>query len=170
MCDPRLNSVHLQTNRKQRFRAARSSLLNATGSETMAGQVPNNQHLREGNTAILCDKAANPTQLPYALADREFLYPLKVGINTVGRMPDNDVVIANPYVSRRHVAIVVHANSGCEIHDIASKNGTLINGKPIAGPTKLKSGDRIQLSDYHLVFLNQSDSPSGFRRDPTQVA
>jgi pSer/pThr/pTyr-binding forkhead associated (FHA) protein len=67
------------------------------------------------------------------------------------------VVLADPYVSRRHVAIVVHAHGGCELHDVASKNGTLINGHGISGPTRLNSGDHIRLSDHLLIFLCHDD-------------
>jgi pSer/pThr/pTyr-binding forkhead associated (FHA) protein len=70
-------------------------------------------------------------------------------------MPDNDVVMADGSVSRRHCAIVLHASRGCEIHDTASKNGTYLNGKRILGPTRLVAGDEIRMSDHTIVF--QSD-------------
>ena len=56
-------------------------------------------------------------------------------------MPDNDVVVADPSVSRRHCAVVVHTGQTCEIHDTASKNGTYLNGRRIDGPTRLAGGD-----------------------------
>ena len=40
----------------------------------------------------------------------------------------------------------------CEIHDVASKNGTLLNGKKIPGPTRLQSGDQITLCGRRLTF------------------
>jgi pSer/pThr/pTyr-binding forkhead associated (FHA) protein len=73
-------------------------------------------------------------------------------LNTVGRLPDNDVVLRDPYVSRRHCAILVHAHDCCELHDIASKNGTLLNGEPLRGPTRLKPGDRILLCERLLIL------------------
>src|SRR5207248_9898580 len=45
-------------------------------------------------------------------------HALAVGRNTVGRLPDNDVVIASPYVSRRHCAILVLPDGGCIIQDL----------------------------------------------------
>jgi pSer/pThr/pTyr-binding forkhead associated (FHA) protein len=36
---------------------------------------------------------------------------------------------------------------------VASKNGTLVNGHKINGPTRLKPGDRITLCSRQLVFL-----------------
>jgi pSer/pThr/pTyr-binding forkhead associated (FHA) protein len=40
----------------------------------------------------------------------------------------------------------------CELHDVASKNGTLLNGKKIPGPSRLQSGDQITLCGRRLTF------------------
>ena len=77
-------------------------------------------------------------------------------MNTIGRLPDNDVVIEGPYVSRRHCAILVHASQGCELHDIASKNGTYVNGLRLCGPTPLASGDEIRMCERQFVFMSKS--------------
>ena len=87
--------------------------------------------------------------------DRESAYPLKIGVNTIGRLPDNDVVIPGAYVSRRHCAILVHAGDGCELYDIASKNGTYINGQKMTSPVRLKPGDDIRMCDQHLVYMSR---------------
>jgi len=168
MSDPRLNSIHLKATRKEEFRAARDALLGSRGDQTLALDGSKHGFLNDPPTAIVPNGVKIPVDVRYVLVDQELIHPLKVGINTVGRMPDNDVVVADPYVSRRHVAILVHAKDGCELHDIASRNGTLINGKPLSGPTPLKSGDCIQLSDHQLVFLCQDGKavPSG--NDKTQ--
>jgi hypothetical protein len=52
---------------------------------------------------------------------------LRVGLNAVGRLPENDIVLARRYVSRRHCVFLVHTDGGCEVHDTASRNGTLVN-------------------------------------------
>jgi pSer/pThr/pTyr-binding forkhead associated (FHA) protein len=154
MQDPRLNSIHLPAPRREQFRAARNELLNACGMATIAGDkraaLTGNQH-----TAILDQEKHLPPGALYALVEKDRVYPLKIGINTVGRMPDNDVVLADPYVSRRHVAILIHAEHGCELHDVASKNGTLLNGRPLSGRTAIHPGDQIQISDHVLVFLSR---------------
>ena len=87
------------------------------------------------------------------LLDRGKQIPLKVGLNSIGRLPDNDVVIDDATVSRRHCAIVVHSDLTIEVHDVASKNGTTVNGSKIGGPTRLRDGDEIGLSDRRLTFL-----------------
>ena len=96
----------------------------------------------------------------YWLVDKEFIYPLKVGVNTLGRSADNDVVVEDFHVSRRHCAILVHAGRACELHDTASKNGTYLNGTRLAGPTSLKSGDEIRICDRQFVFLAKPGSAS----------
>jgi hypothetical protein len=172
MADPRFNSVHLEGVRRDEFRLAREALLNARGSETL--MVERHGGFQAGpdehHTAI--EKVGNLAApgAKYVLMDKDYIYPLKVGLNTVGRMPDNDVVIHDPFISRRHCAILVHVNTGCEVHDFASKNGTLVNGRKINGPTHLNSGDEIQMCNQRLVFVTKTDSqaPPGYQ--PTRSA
>ncbi len=170
MSDPRLNSVHLPGTRKDDFRAARDALLNSRGEKTL--QLEGHTASRKAKdppTALIPQGRELPKHVRHVLVDGDFIHPLKVGINTVGRMPDNDVVVADPYVSRRHIAILVHAQNGCEVHDIASRNGTLLNGKLISRPTKLKSGDCLLLSDHQLTFLTQEGVGSQEENDRTQA-
>ncbi|HEY1186722.1 MAG TPA: FHA domain-containing protein [Gemmata sp.] len=91
-------------------------------------------------------------QFTLFLKDGSNVYPLRIGMNSVGRLPDNDVVIRDECVSRRHCAIVVHSDLRCELHDVASKNGTLLNGRKIPQPTRLQSGDHITLCNRRLTF------------------
>src|SRR5947199_125562 len=100
-----------------------------------------------------------PVNAKFVLMDKEYVYPLKVGLNTIGRMPDNDVVLEDAYVSRRHCAVLVHAGDVCELHDVASKNGTFLNGQKIEGPTPLKTGDEIRMCNKHLVFVARAAGP-----------
>jgi hypothetical protein len=169
MNDPRLNSVHLQLEvpRRQEFRQAREALLGARGWQTMAAENPSASDRRAGEQHTLIPHTDQPlaTELRFWLQDRDYIYPLKVGLNTIGRAQDNDVVIEDSYVSRRHCAILVHASNVCELHDIASKNGTYLNGKRLAGPTRLNSGDEIRMCDHQLVFLSRDDLPEP--SDPT---
>jgi pSer/pThr/pTyr-binding forkhead associated (FHA) protein len=89
----------------------------------------------------------------YFLKDGDKLHKLAVGVNSVGRLPDNQVVLADDHVSRRHCAVVVHSDGRCELHDIASKNGTLLNGKKISAPTPINTGDQISLCGKMLELV-----------------
>src|SRR5262249_29980700 len=157
MADPRLNSVHLDFPRREDFRSAREGLLNSRGMHTVALENAGNV-LAElaGRTMIQDPRERVPPDVNFWLVDQQAIYPLKVGVNTIGRLPDNDVVVQAPYVSRRHCPILLQAGNGCELHDIASKNGTLINGKKLTGPTRLRSGDEISMCDLRLTFLSKT--------------
>ena len=154
MADPRLNSIHLEAPRRQQYRLARERLLNARGYHTLVAEQVEDSSERP-HTIIENDRDKAPSAVEFWLMDKDFIYPLKVGLNTIGRSPDNDVVIQDGYVSRRHCAILVHAGRGAELHDTASKNGTFLNGHKLASPTRLHSGDEIRMCDRNLVFVTQ---------------
>ena len=60
---------------------------------------------------------------------------------TVGRAPDNDIVIDNTLVSRHHVKIVQEGTHYI-VEDLGSGNGTLLNGQEVVKET-LKDQDEI---------------------------
>ena len=73
---------------------------------------------------------------------------------TLGRRPDNDVVIDNPWVSLRH-AEIISTHDSYALRDLGSSNGTFLTDRLIdASDHGLQDGDRIRLgkSDVQLVF------------------
>jgi pSer/pThr/pTyr-binding forkhead associated (FHA) protein len=79
-------------------------------------------------------------------------YELRPGTpTTLGRAIDNDIVIADASVSRRHASIVPQ-NGGFEVRDLASQNGTFVRGQRIDGSCQLVSGDDVRLGDAPFVF------------------
>lgn len=160
MSDPRLQSLHLEgQSRRDQFRAARQVIQAACGSHTIAGDL---RLLNPDDPlhAVTADPGGrHPAgRFTFYLKDGTEVYPLHVGLNSVGRLPDNDVVIRDECVSRRHCAVLVHTDLRCELHDVASKNGTLLNGRKIGGPTKMQSGDQILLCNRRLTF-HMTDAP-----------
>jgi len=155
MNDPRLNSMHLDFPRRQDFRRAREVLLEARGLRTLAVEE---HQLGRGDSFTMVQSQRDPVSpnSEYWLVDQDGIYPLRVGVNTIGRLPDNDVVIQGPYVSRRHCAILVHAGGACELYDIASKNGTFVNGLRLCSPTRLSSGDEIRMCDRQFIFMSKN--------------
>jgi pSer/pThr/pTyr-binding forkhead associated (FHA) protein len=156
--DQRLNSVHLEAPRRQDYRRARDVLLQARGSHTLCAEreaaEPDDL---PSNTLIQKTNQADPAALQCWLADEQYIYPLKVGLNTLGRSSDNDVVVADCFISRRHCAILVHSRTGSELHDTASKNGTFLNGARLSHPASLKSGDTIRICERQFVFVARED-------------
>ncbi len=154
MADPRLNSLHLDNNRRAEYRRAREVLLNAHGSHTLhafgvsdaSGTAP---------TIIPKNNGSAARPLTCWLSDGEFLYPLQVGLNTLGRANDNNVVVEDAYVSRRHCAVLIHSTEIAELHDTASKNGTYLNGQRLTAPVVLRSGDEIRISEHQYTYFNR---------------
>jgi hypothetical protein len=156
MDDPRLNSIHLEPGRRDDYRRARDLLLRARGEQTICAERVD----READTGTIIRNLQHhlneaPEDVESCLVDNEFIYPLKTGINTVGRSRENDVVVEDGFISRRHCAVLVHRHSACELHDTASKNGTYLNGRRISGPTPLRSGDEIRICERQFVFLTR---------------
>lgn len=155
--DPRLHSIHLDAQpRREAFRQARAQLQNAVGAHTLAGDLRAEVKPQDLNQATMA-KGQEPIvgrpDTPVAwIIDRGKALPLFIGMNSIGRLPDNNLVIEDACVSRRHCAIVVHSDLTCELHDIASKNGTAVNGRKLQGPMRLDEGDELCLSDRRLTF------------------
>jgi hypothetical protein len=162
MADPRLDSAHLGfLPRRQDYRRAREALLGERGWLTMCGQKLDDLVGAEDDSSALLP--VRPGQLlpgtRFFLVDHEagWDYSLKTGVNTVGRLPNNDVVLAGPGVSRRHCVLLVHARGGCMLHDTASLNGTSVNGQRVRKATRLASGDWIQIDGRLLLFVSEED-------------
>jgi hypothetical protein len=158
MGDPRLNSLHLEPVRRQEYRRARELLLQARGNQTVYAEGGPEGALNAGHTFLEDFRGQAPTTLEYWLAEDDCVYPLKVGVNTLGRSSENDVVVRDAYVSRRHCAILVHLRDGCELHDTASKNGTYLNGNKLDGPHRLRSGDEIRICERRFTFMAKDDA------------
>jgi pSer/pThr/pTyr-binding forkhead associated (FHA) protein len=75
---------------------------------------------------------------------------------TVGRGPDNDVVLDDPTVSRRH-AVFERLAAGWSVHDLNSTNGTYVNGEPLHGARPLYSDDQIQVGETKLVYRSKAE-------------
>jgi dienelactone hydrolase len=69
---------------------------------------------------------------------------------TVGRAPDNDVVVGDPATSGHHGRIEPRAGSFW-MSDLGSTNGTLINGEPVI-EKQLTDGDLIAIGQNTIRF------------------
>ncbi len=86
------------------------------------------------------------------------------GTSFVGRDADQcQVVIPHSSVSRRHAVITADAGRYV-LEDLGSRNGTYVNQTRMAGPTRLKSDDRIKICDFLFQFHDETalaDEPPG---------
>lgn len=83
--------------------------------------------------------------------------PLPEGEATVGRLPDNAIVVDDRSVSRRQ-ALIFPSGEGHAIRDTGSRNGTWVNGRRIGDePIPLHPGDQIALGRYGVVLGYYTD-------------
>jgi len=73
---------------------------------------------------------------------------------TIGRTPDNDIVLDNRGVSRRH-AIIEFGDKQAVIIDNESLNGTFLNSRKITEEV-LKDNDTITIAKYNLIYHQEA--------------
>jgi hypothetical protein len=162
MADPRLDSSHfLYDPRRQAFRRRREALLEERGMLTLAGEQLRGLLGAEDDWPSLMpfrpDQVLPGTR--YLLVDHQAdcCFQLETGLNTIGRLKNNDIVLEDSWISRRHCVILIHARGGCELHDTASLNGTWVNGHRVEQPVRLASGDWIGVCQRLLLFISEKD-------------
>lgn len=79
------------------------------------------------------------------------VFPLRPATSTVGRDPTCDVVLEDDGISRTHARL--HAGEALWIEDLASTNGTYVNGARV-GRARVREGDRLQFGPNALVRLS----------------
>lgn len=94
---------------------------------------------------------------------------LSSGAIRLGRDPDNDLVLLEEGVSRRHVRVQPSAGHWV-VMDVGSRNGTLHNGKPLAGVKRLSNGDTIKLGSVIVKYLSGLDLESAMYEEVYQLA
>jgi len=77
---------------------------------------------------------------------------------TLGRRPYNDIVIDNLAVSGEH-AVFVLRNGTVDIEDMASTNGTYVNGKAIHTAT-VGTSDLIEIARYKIRLQTADATPA----------
>ena len=76
---------------------------------------------------------------------------------SIGRTGDNDIVLENRGVSRKHATIEFN-NSAAVIIDNESLNGTFVNSRKISEEV-LRDEDTITIGKYSLVYRTESSGP-----------
>jgi hypothetical protein len=85
---------------------------------------------------------------------REFPLPQDLFI-VIGRVSDVDVLLLDEKVSRKHAKISTHGGK-VMIEDLASRNGTFVNGARIRN-TELKEGDQIIIGSSTIKLLSVNE-------------
>lgn len=83
-------------------------------------------------------------------------YPVSEKIISIGRKHGNDIQLNDLTISGRHALIFSEKNQ-IIVEDLASTNGTLVNGNHIS-KTTLNHGDIIQIGHHQFTFLSQGEA------------
>jgi pSer/pThr/pTyr-binding forkhead associated (FHA) protein len=95
---------------------------------------------------------ADVAHLTLVLQGREVRkFVLNSTVTTIGRAQDNDIVINNLALSRRHAQVERRGNR-YEVSDLGSQNGVYVNSERVRGSRTLDNTDTITLGTYHFVF------------------
>ncbi|MCH7674083.1 FHA domain-containing protein [candidate division KSB1 bacterium] len=85
--------------------------------------------------------------------------PLDPSGTSLGRGADNDIVLDDATVSRRHASISFH-DGNFFMEDNESASGTLVEGMQ-STRTMLSSGSVLRLGETEMVFMESETAPSG---------
>lgn len=76
---------------------------------------------------------------------------LPPGETLLGRSTSCQLTFEDPLISRQHARIRVDGEQAT-IEDLSSRNGLLLNGRPVRGMAQLEDGDRLRLGIQELVI------------------
>jgi hypothetical protein len=85
----------------------------------------------------------------------------------IGRSEENEIVISNPNVSRRH-ARLSRSENGFIVEDLGSTNGTLLDGAPI-DRERIESGDELTFGGVTARFVRRANGEVPSSQEPWDV-
>lgn len=74
------------------------------------------------------------------------------GVTAIGRAQSARVILDDTSISAQH-ALLRPIDGNWTIEDLGSRNGTMVNGRLIAGAAQLQCGDSIQLGRVRLRLM-----------------
>ncbi len=84
------------------------------------------------------------------------VFTLKDAVTTVGRHPESDIFLSDLTVSRRHAEVMI-SESGFEVRDVGSLNGTYVNRQRVDS-AQLQNGDVVQVGRFKLEYQTPEQS------------
>ncbi|MBV9282822.1 MAG: FHA domain-containing protein, partial [Chloroflexi bacterium] len=162
--DPRVSRRHAEVAQVEGREYVLRDLHSANGTLLNGRPVAGERTLHQGDTINLGGTSfvyhnefeiARP-RLLRADGTRRTVHPLGSGL-VLGRLPDNDVLVADSQVSRRHAAVRAH-DGVVYVRDLNSLNGTRVNGVLVIGDRPLRDGDVITLGKASFTYHNDFDA------------
>ncbi len=112
----------------------------ALGREALGREAPTRRSAQRASELLLV--------APIALAGRKFLLSAET---TLGRAPGCGVQIDDVRVSKLHARLFFD-DGAWYLEDLGSTNGTELDGEAVVGPTRIKRGARIQITEIEMVL------------------
>ena len=103
---------------------------------------------------VQSEKRKRARLVQYNGAEMGRRYELDSAIKVIGRSSTVGIIINDPSVSRHHAMISQHGDQ-YELEDMASSNGTFINGERIESRAVLADGDVIGFGSILFKFLTE---------------
>lgn len=88
-----------------------------------------------------------------------WVFDLERDATTLGRLADNDIVLASVEVSRQH-ARILRIDGAYYLENLRDTNHTLVNGRFVSGRTRLLDTCQITIGTFTLTFYCQPDRDS----------
>lgn len=94
-------------------------------------------------------------------------FPLRDGVNVIGRLSAAEIRLDSAEVSRRHASITVTGDDAV-IQDLGSRNGTRLNGETLEVAKAIRPGDEIRIAQFAIRFQTapgvlRPTAPLGYR-------
>ncbi|MBX7197132.1 MAG: FHA domain-containing protein, partial [Sandaracinaceae bacterium] len=117
---------------------------------------------------MLHDESAHPVLFVESGKDLGREFTLQEGETSVGRGIDNDIILTDVSVSRKHMRVVCD-HEGITLVDLGSGNGTTLNGRRVHRAL-LGEGDRIEIGETVLVARLPGGAKPALYQQPTMAA
>jgi len=90
-------------------------------------------------------------------------------IMRIGRDTNNDIVLEDTEVSRRHARVEARGASWV-LMDVGSTNGTFLNDRELDDCVRLERGDRVKIGSHIFKFLTGDDVESAYHDEIYQLS
>ncbi len=87
---------------------------------------------------------------------------------TIGRSSSCSIIFPDKTISRQHALLISTASRDFFVTDLMSRNGSFVNGKPVAQPLRLCDGDRLKIGKIEVEFLFPEKTAESYRRQQRQ--
>ncbi|HEX8702556.1 MAG TPA: sigma-54-dependent Fis family transcriptional regulator, partial [Myxococcaceae bacterium] len=125
------------------------ALFRQRGSAADAGSTQR-EHLTDVQAREATEQELPPAQVRVRRGSTEGVYPIGASGFTVGKDPENELVIADRFISGRHLQ-VTRSGVGFHVRDLNSTNGTFLEGVRLF-EAELPLNTVLRVGETELVF------------------